>query len=127
MRISLHLHSNNDDQHKLLRKIHRKTIFMQNNDDNEDPDSHKTDEEESARETQSGMSAYAFYVRKVIEKYLLYVDPEVNQDEATLGITELVKQAVQVARKVHAVGVQVSDKIRLYQLSPPSLAVERRS
>lgn len=79
---------------------------MQNNDDNEDPDNHETDEEESARQTQSGMSAYIFYVRKVIEKYLLYVDPDVNQDEATLGITELVKQGVQVARKVHTVGIK---------------------
>lgn len=79
---------------------------MQNNDDSDDPDNHETDEEESARQTQSGMSAYIFYVRKVIEKYLLYVDPDVNQDEATLGITELVKQGVQVARKVHTVGME---------------------
>lgn len=57
------------------------------------------------------MTAYAFYVRKVIEKYLLYVDPDVNQEEATLGITELVKQAVQVARKVHTVGIPLHYKI----------------
>lgn len=86
---------------------------MQNNDDNEDPDNHETDEEESARQTQSGMSAYIFYVRKVIEKYLLYVDPEVNQDEATLGITELVKQGVRVARKVHTVGMKYKSIISL--------------
>ncbi|KAH8417812.1 hypothetical protein KR222_006234 [Zaprionus bogoriensis] len=92
---------NNDDSHKLLRKIHRKTIFMQNNDDDEDPDSHEMDEEEASKQTASGMSAYILYVRKVIEKYLLYVDPDVNQEEATLGITELVKQGVKVARKVH--------------------------
>ncbi|XP_062122590.1 endothelin-converting enzyme 2 isoform X2 [Drosophila sulfurigaster albostrigata] len=92
---------NNDDSHKMLRKIHKRTIFMENLDEDEDPDNRENEEEEAAKQTGSGMSAYLLYVRKVIEKYLLYVDPDVNQDEATVGITELVKQAVQVARKIH--------------------------
>ncbi|KAH8382417.1 hypothetical protein KR009_003389 [Drosophila setifemur] len=94
---------NNDDSHKLLRKIHRKTIFMPNSDDEDESDEdEEMEEEEAARKTSTGMAAYLHYVRKVIEKYLLYVDPNVNQEEATLGITELVKQGVKVARKVHA-------------------------
>ncbi|XP_016969612.1 LOW QUALITY PROTEIN: endothelin-converting enzyme 2 [Drosophila rhopaloa] len=93
---------NNDDSHKLLRKIHRKTIFMQNSDDEDDSEQDReSEEEEEAKQTSTGMAAYLHYVRKVIEKYLLYVDPNVNQEEATLGITELVKQGVRVARKVH--------------------------
>ncbi|XP_034488295.1 endothelin-converting enzyme 2 [Drosophila innubila] len=92
---------NNDDSHKLLRKIHKRTIFMQNVDENDDPDNHETEEEEASKQTTSGMSAYVLYVRKVLEKYLIYIDPDVNQDEATIGITELVKQAVKVARKIH--------------------------
>nr|NP_733186.2 neprilysin 5, isoform D [Drosophila melanogaster]AAN14386.2 neprilysin 5, isoform D [Drosophila melanogaster] len=93
---------NNDDSHKMLRKIHRKTIFMQNSDDEDDSeDDRESEEEEAAKQTSTGMTAYLHYVRKVIEKYLLYVDPNVNQEEATLGITELVKQGVRVARKVH--------------------------
>ncbi|XP_016944437.4 endothelin-converting enzyme homolog [Drosophila suzukii] len=93
---------NNDDSHKLLRKIHRKTIFMQNSDDEDDSEEDsESEEEEAAKQTSTGMTAYLHYVRKVIEKYLLYVDPNVNQEEATLGITELVKQGVKVARKVH--------------------------
>ncbi|KAH8312592.1 hypothetical protein KR044_011581 [Drosophila immigrans] len=93
---------NNDDSHKMLRKIHRRTIFMENLDEDGDPDNRESEEEEAAKQTGSGMSAYLLYVRKVIEKYLLYVDPDVNQDEATLGISVLVKQAVQVARKIHS-------------------------
>lgn len=88
----------------MLRKIHRKTIFMQNSDEEDDnEDNRESEEEEAARKTSTGMTAYLHYVRKVIEKYLLYVDPYVNQEDATLGITELVKQGVRVARKVHAV------------------------
>ncbi|KAH8332771.1 hypothetical protein KR074_010440 [Drosophila pseudoananassae] len=94
---------NKDDSHKMLRKIHRKTIFMQNSDEEDDnEDNRESEEEEAARKTSTGMTAYLHYVRKVIEKYLLYVDPYVNQEDATLGITELVKQGVRVARKVHA-------------------------
>ncbi|EDW67430.1 neprilysin-1 [Drosophila virilis] len=94
---------NNDDSHKMLRKIHRKTIYMENLDETDDSDdNHETDEEEASKQTSSGMSAYVAYVRKIIEKYLLYVDPDVNQEEATVGITELVKQAVKVARKIHS-------------------------
>ncbi|XP_068156766.1 endothelin-converting enzyme homolog [Drosophila tropicalis] len=91
---------NNDDTHKLLRKIHRKTIFMQNSDEDDVNDSDESDDDDT-KQTNESMSAYLHYVRKVIEKYLLYVDPYVNQDEATLGITELVKQGVKVARKIH--------------------------
>ncbi|XP_026840074.1 endothelin-converting enzyme 2 isoform X2 [Drosophila persimilis] len=92
---------NNDDSHKLLRKIHRKTIFMQNSDEDDSEDDLESEEEEAAKQTTSGMSAYLNYIRKVIEKYLLYVDPYVNQEEATVGISQLVKQGVKVARKIH--------------------------
>ncbi|KAH8283898.1 hypothetical protein KR054_004671 [Drosophila jambulina] len=100
---------NNDDSHKLLRKIHRKTIFMTNSDDDEDDneEDRESEEEEAARQTSAGMAAYLHYVRKVIEKYLLYVDPGVNQEEATLGITELVKQGVKVAKKVHEINERI--------------------
>lgn len=79
---------------------------MTNSDDDEDDngEDRESEEEEAARETSAGMAAYLHYVRKVIEKYLLYVDPGVNQEEATQGITELVKQGVKVAKKVHEVG-----------------------
>ncbi|XP_017844671.1 endothelin-converting enzyme 2 [Drosophila busckii] len=92
---------NSDDSHKLLRRVQRKTIFMQHSDENDEDDNHVTQEEDESKQTSEGMSAYALYVRKILEKYLLYVDPEVNQEEATLGITELVKQAVKVAQKIH--------------------------
>ncbi|XP_032593504.1 endothelin-converting enzyme 2 [Drosophila grimshawi] len=92
---------NNDDSHKLLRKIHRRTIYMQNIDETDDNDNHSMDEEEAAKQTGPGLNGYVLYVHKVIEKYLLYVDPDINQEEANVGITELVKQAVKVARKIH--------------------------
>ncbi|KAL7727927.1 hypothetical protein ACLKA6_019488 [Drosophila palustris] len=92
---------NNDDSHKMLRKIHRKNILMENVDENDDPDNHETEEEEASKQTASGMSAYIHYVHKVVEKYLIYVDPDVNQEEALMGITELLKQAGKVARKIH--------------------------
>ncbi|TDG43624.1 hypothetical protein AWZ03_009975 [Drosophila navojoa] len=94
---------NNDDSHKMLRRIHKRTIYMHDMDESDDSDEHdmEEEEEEASKQTSSGMSAYVMYVRKVIEKYLLYVDPEVNQEEATLGIKELVMQAVKVARKIH--------------------------
>lgn len=97
--------SNNDDSHKMLRRIHRRTIYLQYMDESDDNDNHETEEEEeeASKQTSAGMSAYVMYVRKVIEKYLLYVDPDVNQEEATLGIKELVMQAVKVARKIHTV------------------------
>jgi len=80
---------------------------MQNSDDEDDSEEDsESEEEEAAKQTSTGMTAYLHYVRKVIEKYLLYVDPNVNQEEATLGITELVKQGVKVARKVHQVGMR---------------------
>lgn len=102
--------SNNDDSHKMLRRIHKRTIYMHDMDENDDNDGHdmEEEEEEASKQTSSGMSAYVMYVRKVIEKYLLYVDPEVNQEEATLGIKELVMQAVKVARKIHTVGRLIS-------------------
>lgn len=76
---------------------------MQNLDENDDPDNHESEEEETLKQTAPGMSAYIQYVRKVLEKYLLYVDPDVNQEEATVGIMVLVKQAAKVARKIHVV------------------------
>ncbi|KAH8306406.1 hypothetical protein KR018_010737 [Drosophila ironensis] len=109
---------NNDDSHKLLKKIHRKTLLMENSDDEDDTEENKEDdEEEASRETSAGMKAYLHYVRKVVENYLLYVDPNVNQEEATLGITELVKQGIKVATKVHTLKEEAENSTKSKSLA----------
>ncbi|XP_030370415.1 neprilysin [Scaptodrosophila lebanonensis] len=93
---------NNDDSRKLLYKIHKKTVFTQYSEEDEtEDDSHEEHEEEEEDAKKTGTNAYTEYVRKVIETYLIYVDPDINREEASAGIGELVKHGLKVARHLH--------------------------
>ncbi|XP_073814712.1 M13 family metallopeptidase neprilysin 5 [Musca autumnalis] len=93
---------NNDDVHKILHKIRKKTIFSgDDEDDDMDIEGREEEEAESTKETNSGLHAYISYVKKVIEVYMSYLDPDMAAGETDEGAEAMTMAVVKVARKIY--------------------------
>ena len=106
--------SNNDDVHKILYKVRKK--FILGDDDDDDDDEHdiegrEEEEEESAKQTSSGLKAYVSYVKKVLEIYITYLDPDANPDDIEDSVGEMTLNAVKFARKVYKVSGGISTSL----------------
>uniref|UniRef100_A0A1I8P4T7 Peptidase M13 N-terminal domain-containing protein n=1 Tax=Stomoxys calcitrans TaxID=35570 RepID=A0A1I8P4T7_STOCA len=92
---------NNDDVHKILHKARKKTIFGGDSDDDDtDIEGREKEEAESTKDTNSGLQAYVVYVRKVIEVYLSFLDPDMNPADIGEKSEKMTMTAVNVARKI---------------------------
>ncbi|XP_017473045.1 PREDICTED: phosphate-regulating neutral endopeptidase [Rhagoletis zephyria] len=91
---------NKDDMHKLLNKIKRKVIT--NHDQNEEDGEELEDEmEEAEKHTSSGLLAYVEYIKKMLELYLLYVNPDAEVESSEEAIAEAALHAVKFAKKMY--------------------------
>ncbi|XP_029409341.2 neprilysin-4 [Bactrocera dorsalis] len=91
---------NKDDMHKLLNKIKRKTIANHEEDD-EDSDELEDDIEESQKHTSSGLLTYVAYIKKMVELYVLYLNPDAEVESVEDSIGEMTIQAVKFAKKLY--------------------------
>ncbi|XP_065358799.1 endothelin-converting enzyme 2 [Calliphora vicina] len=93
---------NNDDVHKILYKVRKKFILDDDDDDDEnDIEGREEEEEEAAKQTSSGLKAYVSYVKKVVEIYILYLDPDANPEDTEDNVAEMTMNAVKVARQIY--------------------------
>lgn len=88
--------------HKLLNKIKRKTIANHEEDD-DDSDELEDEIEESQKHTSSGLLTYVAYIKKMVELYVLYLNPDAEVEPADDAIAEMAIQAVKFAKKLYRV------------------------
>ncbi|XP_067624877.1 endothelin-converting enzyme homolog [Eurosta solidaginis] len=91
---------NKDDMYKLLNKIKRKAIAG-HEEEEEDSVEIEDDIEEAERQTSSGLITYLTYIKKMIEAYILYLNPDADVEMADDAITEMSVQAVKFAKKLY--------------------------
>ena len=85
----------------------RKRFILGDDDDDDDDndiESREEEEEETAKQTSSGLKAYVSYVKKVLEIYITYLDPNANANDIEDSVGEMTLNAVKFARKVYKVG-----------------------
>lgn len=92
--------------HKLLNKIKRKTIANHEEDD-EDSEELEDDIEESQKHTTSGLMTYVAYIKKMVELYVLYLNPDAKVESIDDTIGEMAIQAVKFAKKLYRVCIVV--------------------
>uniref|UniRef100_A0A1A9VZB7 Peptidase M13 N-terminal domain-containing protein n=1 Tax=Glossina brevipalpis TaxID=37001 RepID=A0A1A9VZB7_9MUSC len=90
---------NNDDAHKILHKIRRKTIFFET--DNDDVENRDEDVEAASKQTSTGLEAYIVYIKKIMNIYVSYFNPDVDSDEIHQQATAITLNAIMVARKIY--------------------------
>ncbi|CAD6994688.1 unnamed protein product, partial [Ceratitis capitata] len=91
---------NKDDMHKLLNKIKRKAIANHEEGD-EDSEDLEDDIEEAEKHTSSGLLTYVAYIKKMVELYVLYLNPDEEVESVDESIAEMAIQAVKFAKKLY--------------------------
>lgn len=86
-----------------MYKVRKKFILGEDDDDDDDVEDREEEEEEAAKQTSSGLKAYISYVKKVVEIYILYLDPDIDPEDTEESVGEMAMNAVKVARKIYKV------------------------
>uniref|UniRef100_A0A1A9ZPZ1 Peptidase M13 N-terminal domain-containing protein n=1 Tax=Glossina pallidipes TaxID=7398 RepID=A0A1A9ZPZ1_GLOPL len=90
---------NNDDVHKILHKMRRKTIFFET--DNDDVEKWDEEVEAASKQTSAGLEAYIVYVKKMMDLYVSYFDPDADSDQIHQQTTAITLNAIKVARRIY--------------------------
>lgn len=69
-----------------------------------DLEGREEEEAESTKETNSGLRAYVSYVKKIMEVYVSYLDPDITPGETDESTEAMTMAIVKVARKIYKVG-----------------------
>lgn len=87
--------------HKILHKIRRRTMFFET--DNDDVEKWDEEVEAASKQTSAGLEAYIVYVKKMMDLYISYFDPDVDSDEIHQQTAAITLNAIKVARRIYKV------------------------